>query len=58
MACIVRIMKDKKHMTQNGLVNEVTLQLSSQFLPDPMDTKKRIEAWIEVGTKVASRNIQ
>jgi cullin 3 len=48
-ACIVRIMKDRKRMTHNGLVNEVTIQLAPRFLPDPMDIKKRIEALIEVG---------
>ena len=41
-------MKSKKHMTHNGLVNEVTLQLTSRFLPDPRDIKERIEALIEV----------
>lgn len=41
-------MKNKKHMTHNGLVNEVTLQLTSRFLPDPRDIKERINALIEV----------
>ena len=36
-------------MTHNGLINEVTLQLTSRFLPDPRDIKERIEALIEVG---------
>jgi len=48
-ACIVRIMKDQKHMTHNGLVNEVTLQLTSRFLPNPVNIEKRIEALVEVG---------
>jgi hypothetical protein len=47
-ACIVRIMKDRKHMTHNDLVNEATRQLSSRFLPNPLNIKKRIEALIEV----------
>jgi len=46
-ACIVRIMKARKHMTHNELVNEATRQLASRFLPDPMSIKKRIEALIE-----------
>ncbi|KAH9980898.1 Cullin protein neddylation domain-containing protein [Lactifluus volemus] len=33
-ACIVRIMKSRKHMTHNDLVNEATRQLSSRFLPN------------------------
>ena len=41
-------MKNKKTMAHNGLVNEVTLQLTSRFLPDPKDIKERIEALIEV----------
>ena len=47
-ACVVRIMKDRKHMTHNDLVNEVTRQLASRFLPDPLGIKKRIENLIEV----------
>jgi hypothetical protein len=35
-------------MTHNGLVNEVTLQLTPRFLPDPRGIKERIEALIEV----------
>lgn len=46
-ACIVRIMKDRKHMSHNDLINEVTRQLASRFLPNPIDIKKRIEALIE-----------
>ncbi|KAI0775190.1 Cullin-domain-containing protein [Trametes elegans] len=46
-ACIVRIMKDRKHMTHNDLVNEVTRQLASRFQPNPMAIKKRIEGLIE-----------
>src|SRR6266702_2863193 len=47
-ACIVRIMKDRKHMTHIDLVTEATRQLTSRFLPDPTHIKKRIEALIEV----------
>ncbi|KAI0033547.1 Cullin-domain-containing protein [Vararia minispora EC-137] len=46
-ACIVRIMKDRKHMTHNELINEVTLQLASRFQPNPLNIKKRIEGLIE-----------
>ncbi|KAJ2917406.1 hypothetical protein MD484_g3007, partial [Candolleomyces efflorescens] len=46
-ACVVRIMKDRKHMRHNDLVNEVTRQLSARFNPDPLGIKKRIEALIE-----------
>ncbi|EMD34073.1 hypothetical protein CERSUDRAFT_117587 [Gelatoporia subvermispora B] len=46
-ACIVRIMKDRKHMTHNDLINEVTRQLASRFQPDPLNIKKRIEGLIE-----------
>jgi cullin 3 len=35
-------------MTHNELINEATRQLSSRFLPDPMNIKKQIEALIEV----------
>ncbi|KAJ3538210.1 hypothetical protein NMY22_g5259 [Coprinellus aureogranulatus] len=46
-ACIVRIMKDRKHMKHNDLVIEVTKQLASRFAPDPLAIKKRVEALIE-----------
>ncbi|KAI5122284.1 hypothetical protein M0805_002364 [Coniferiporia weirii] len=46
-ACIVRIMKNRKHMTHNDLVNEVTRQLASRFQPQPLGIKKRIENLIE-----------
>ncbi|OCH95394.1 Cullin-domain-containing protein [Obba rivulosa] len=46
-ACIVRIMKDRKHMTHNDLINEVTRQLASRFQPDPLNIKKRIEGLID-----------
>lgn len=41
-------MKDRKHMTHNDLVNEVTRLLASRFQPDPPSIKKRIEGLIEV----------
>lgn len=47
-ACIVRIMKDRKHMNHNSLVHEVTQQLTSKFIPEPLAIKKRIEHLIEV----------
>jgi len=46
-ACIVRIMKDRKHMRHQDLVTEVTRQLSSRFHPDPLNIKRRIEGLIE-----------
>lgn len=47
-ACIVRIMKDRKHMGHNDLINEVARQLASRFQPNPLNIKKRIEGLIEV----------
>lgn len=47
-ACIVRIMKNRKHMTHTDLINEVTRQLASRFQPVPLAIKKRIENLIEV----------
>ncbi|KIK96146.1 hypothetical protein PAXRUDRAFT_826271 [Paxillus rubicundulus Ve08.2h10] len=46
-ACIVRIMKDRKRMTHNDLINEVTRQLAMRFQPNPQDIKKRIETLID-----------
>ncbi|KAK0193778.1 Cullin [Armillaria mellea] len=46
-ACIVRVMKLRKHMTHNELVNEVTPLLAGRFQPNPLDIKKRIEGLIE-----------
>ena len=37
-------------MAHNDLLNEVTRQLASRFLPNPLDIKKRIENLIEVCT--------
>jgi len=47
-ACIVRVMKDRKHIAHNDLINEVTRQLIPRFQPNPMDIKKRVEGLIEV----------
>lgn len=44
----MRIMKDRKRMTHNDLMNEVTRQMASRFQPDPLNIKKRIEGLIEV----------
>lgn len=46
-AAIVRIMKARKQMSHSGLVNEVTEQLRTRFIPSPVIIKKRIEALIE-----------
>ena len=35
-------------MNHNGLVHEVTQQLTSKFIPEPLAIKKRIEHLIEV----------
>ena len=48
----MRIMKDRKHMTHNDLVNEVTRQLTGRFLPNPLDIKKRIEGLIEASFRL------
>ncbi|KAI6102086.1 Cullin family-domain-containing protein [Pisolithus sp. B1] len=47
-ACIVRVMKDRKHMTHNDLVIEVTRQLASRFQPNPQGIKKCMENLIDV----------
>lgn len=47
-ACIVRIMKDKKVLAHNELVNEVIRQLMGRFTPTPAIIKKRIENLIDV----------
>lgn len=46
-AAIVRIMKARKQMSHSSLVNEVTEQLRTRFMPSPVIIKKRIEALIE-----------
>lgn len=46
-ACIVRIMKARKHMNHNQLVSEVVEQLNKRFQPSPIIIKKRVEGLIE-----------
>ena len=50
-------MKDRKVLSHNELINEVTRQLTARFQPSPMQIKKRIEALIEVGRLDMSREI-
>jgi cullin 3 len=40
-------MKARKTMDHANLVSEVTKQLSSRFMPNPLVVKKRIESLIE-----------
>jgi len=46
-AAIVRIMKSRKMMEHSNLISEVTHQLASRFMPNPLIVKKRIESLIE-----------
>ncbi|CAO1615339.1 unnamed protein product [Parajaminaea phylloscopi] len=46
-ACIVRVMKDRKTMGHNELMNEVVRQLAGRFNPSPALVKKRIESLID-----------
>jgi len=46
-AAVVRIMKARKQLNHNVLVNEVIEQLKSRFLPSPIIIKKRVESLIE-----------
>ncbi|OAY79241.1 cullin-3B-like [Ananas comosus] len=46
-AAIVRIMKSRRVLDHNSIVTEVTKQLQSRFLPNPVVIKKRIESLIE-----------
>ncbi|KAJ3192941.1 Cullin-3 [Dinochytrium kinnereticum] len=46
-ASIVRIMKSRKRLDHNSLVNDVVSQLSARFNPNPALIKRRIEALIE-----------
>jgi len=36
-------MKARRTLDHNGVVQEVTKQLSSRFVPDPVDIKKHLE---------------
>ncbi|KAM0788414.1 hypothetical protein ACM66B_001551 [Microbotryomycetes sp. NB124-2] len=46
-ACIVRVMKDRKTLQHQELVNEVIRQLSHRFQPRPVMIKQSIERLIE-----------
>jgi cullin 3 len=46
-AAIVRVMKARRALDHNGVVQEVTKQLSARFIPDPTDIKKHLENLIE-----------
>ncbi|EEC78114.1 hypothetical protein OsI_17639 [Oryza sativa Indica Group] len=46
-AAIVRIMKSRRVLDHNSIITEVTKQLQSRFLPNPVVIKKRIESLIE-----------
>lgn len=46
-AAIIRIMKNRKTLDHNTLIEETTKYLSSYFIPSPLVIKKRIEALME-----------
>ncbi|WFD30854.1 hypothetical protein MSPP1_001878 [Malassezia sp. CBS 17886] len=46
-ACIVRVMKSRKSLSHNDLVNEVVRQLMPRFQPTPALIKKRIESLLD-----------
>jgi len=46
-AAVVRIMKSRKTLEHNNLIAEVTKQLQTRFVPNPVIIKKRIESLIE-----------
>lgn len=46
-AAIVRIMKSRRVLDHNNIITEVTKQLQSRFLANPVEIKKRIESLIE-----------
>lgn len=55
-AAIVRIMKERKTLSFNNLVTEVTGQLKSRFLPEPLLIKKQIDALIDRDYIARSQN--
>ncbi|KAL8161506.1 hypothetical protein V2J09_012995 [Rumex salicifolius] len=46
-AAVVRIMKSRRVLDHNNIIAEVTKQLQSRFLSNPVEIKKRIESLIE-----------
>ena len=56
-ACIVRIMKSRKTLAHNELVNEVVQQLMQRFQPSPALIKKRIESLLDRGTSRYLTNV-
>lgn len=54
-ACIVRVMKNRKTLAHNELVNEVIRQLLPRFQPSPALIKKRIESLLDRGTSPRAR---
>ena len=48
-ACIVRVMKSRRTLSYNDLLDEVVRQLSRLFLPQPALVKSRIEDLITRG---------
>ncbi|KAG8043696.1 hypothetical protein GUJ93_ZPchr0458g22500 [Zizania palustris] len=46
-SAIIRVMKSRRVLDHNSIIAEVTRQLQSRFLPDPLAIKKRIESLIE-----------
>lgn len=46
-AAIVRVMKSRQRMEHSQLIVDVTSQLTSRFIPDPLMIKKQIEVLID-----------
>jgi cullin 3 len=46
-AAIVRVMKSRQKMEHSQLIVDVTSQLTSRFIPDPLMIKKQIEVLID-----------